>query len=260
MLVLAGAALALAGGVIGTGCGGADVSTEDGFCAALAEADCSYAIVQACYGSSDASIQADVDACISARRQPSKCNPARLPYHPEFADACIAQHQTVFANATIDGQSWASVSEACLSTFNRGGQAGSSCTADHDCDVGYGGLRCMVRVGGKGTCQVPKPVMGGDSCKDPAAQCPADKYCNADFFCVVKPSNTDACGAGQPCGDGFRCNGELEKCEPQLPNGSDCSRDSDCTGGFCLDTATGKQCAASYVFSFGATTCSDFKR
>jgi len=259
-LVLAGGALALAGAVIGAGCGGTDVSTQEGFCSALAAADCSYAIVQACYGSSDASLQADIDSCITARRQANICNPAHLPYHADFADGCISQHQTVFGASTIDGTNWDSVREACLPTFNRGGQKGSVCTDDVDCDVGYNGLRCIMRVGGKGTCQVPKAVAGGASCKDAAAQCPAGNYCDPGFHCVETPLKGEECGAGQPCSDGYRCNADLTTCENQLANGSKCARDTDCSGGFCLDTATGKQCAASYIFAFGATTCVDFKR
>jgi hypothetical protein len=258
-LVLAGAALALAGGVMGTGCGGQDVSTVQGFCAALAQADCSQAIVTACYGSSDTSIQADIDRCIQARSGLESCNPRNLPYHPDFADGCIAQHQAIFSTSSINLEATKSITEACLPALNRGGSQGSTCTDDSDCDVGYQGLRCLVRVGGKGTCQVPNPVMGGSSCKDPTAQCPAGNYCDEGFHCVETPLKGEACGAGQPCSSGLQCASENKVCVSQLPNGSECTRDTQCQGGFCLDTANGKKCAASYVFAFGATTCASFQ-
>lgn len=259
-LVLAGAALALAGGVIGTGCGGTDTSTVQGFCTALAQSDCSPAIVQSCYGSSEASLQADTDRCIQARSGLATCNPRNLPYHPDFADACIAQHQQIFSASTIDLESWKTVAEACLPALNRGGAQGSTCTEDSDCDVGYSGLRCLVRVGGKGTCEVPRAVMGGESCKAADAQCPDAQYCSETFNCISMPEKGDACGAGQPCGAGFQCAADTKICVNQLPNGSECARDSECQGGFCLDTASGKQCAASYVFAFGASTCSAVTR
>src|SRR5262245_49865692 len=113
-LVLASAALALAGGIIGTGCGGQDVSTVQGFCSALAQADCSAEIVRSCYGSSDATIQADMDRCVQARSGVDTCNPRNLPYHPDFADGCLAAHQQVFSVSSIDLESWKSVREACL--------------------------------------------------------------------------------------------------------------------------------------------------
>lgn len=258
-MLLVSAALALAGGVVAAGCGGADTSTEQGFCSALAAADCSYNAVQSCYGSTDATIQTDTDSCIRARSQSSVCNPQGLTYHADFADKCIAQHSAIYSSQQIDAASWASLREACLPVFNRGGEVGTSCTDDADCDVGYQGLRCLVRVGGKGSCQAPIQVAGGASCKDPAAQCPAGNYCDTGFHCVQEGIKGDTCGAGQPCGTGYRCDAEASVCIAQLPNGSACARDADCIGGFCIGTASGtSQCAATYAFGIGTASCSGF--
>lgn len=259
-LVLASAALALAGGVIGTGCGGSDVSTIQGFCTALAAADCSATVVTSCYGSSDATITADIDSCIRARSGTDTCNPGNLPYHPDFADSCIAQHQAVYSNPTISQEAFKAMREACLPALNRGGTQGSECTNDTDCDVGYSNLRCLVRFGGKGTCQIPRPVLGGSSCKDPTAQCPTGNYCDEGFHCVETPLKGETCGAGQPCSSGLQCNSTSDVCVDQLPNNSNCSRDSECAGGFCITGATGSggKCAASYVFAQGALSCSGF--
>lgn len=257
-LALAGVMLALTGGAIGTGCGGYDLGTTAGFCSALAAADCSPAIVQAC-GSTEATLQADTDRCVAVRSKLDKCNPSGLTYHPDFADACIAQHQAVFSNSSIDKAGIDSLTEACLSVLNQGHSAGSQCTADSDCDVGYGGLRCLTRVGGKGTCQVPNPVMGGASCKDATAQCPVGNYCDSGFHCVQVGQSGDICGAGQPCDNGFRCNKDANACVSQLGTGAKCNADTDCAGGFCLRVASGeKLCSANFVFAFGSSACLDF--
>ncbi|MFT3774444.1 MAG: hypothetical protein QM820_54485 [Minicystis sp.] len=255
-LVLAGAALALTGGALGTGCGGSNTGTLEGFCGELAAVECSYAIVTACYGSSDATFQTDQASCIAARSRVSNCNPNGLTYHPEFADACIAQHGLVFSSATIDSATYATLRDACLPAFNQGRTQGSECSDDSDCDVGYAGLRCITRVGGKGTCQVPVPVAGGASCKDPSAQCPTGNYCDSGFHCVQIGLKGDACGAGQPCGTGTRCVNEV--CVDQLTNGQACTSADDCVGGFCLGGADAGQCAASYILAFGSSTCKAF--
>jgi hypothetical protein len=265
-LVLAGAALLLGGGVLAGGCGGGfDLTTIVGFCQAQATADCSLSIVSACYGSSDQTISLDTDSCIAARSTISKCNPSGLPYHPEFADACVAQHQAVFANSQIDGQTFATLRGACLPVFNRGNPAGSGCGDDSDCDVG-GGLLCVIHAG-KGTCQVPTPVGGGESCSQPAAQCTdmagnTDTfYCDSGNHCVTAGSSGDKCGSGEACGNGLRCNTSAKVCVDQASNGDPCKADGDCAGGFCLGTGTaaGGECAATLTFAFGGSTCQEFK-
>jgi hypothetical protein len=258
-LALAGVTLAIGGGAMAIGCGGADLSTPNGFCAAVAAADCSISIVQACLGSSDATLQTDTDRCVAARSKLTTCNPSNLTYHPDFADACIAQHQLVFSSTSIDSTSYQSLVEACLPVFNQGRPQGAACKLDSDCDVGFAGLRCLTRVGGNGTCQVPNPVEGGSSCKDPTAQCPDAQYCDSNFHCVEVGLKGDACGAGEPCGTGTRCNKDLNQCVNQLANGEKCAADGDCAGGFCLGAADGSsRCAGSLVFAQGSSICLDF--
>lgn len=262
-LALAGAALALLGGVFGAGCGGgADTTVEAGFCQQMAVADCQPSIVSACYGSSDATLETDTNSCILARSQLAKCNPSELPYHYEYADACLSAHAQVYASDAIQADGFQLIKDACLGVFNKGGRVGTTCTADTDCDAGNG-LRCIVRVGGKGTCQVPNVVQPGSSCKAVNAQCPDSFFCDTGFHCVEIGGNGDLCGPGQPCGTGYRCNNTGHTCEAQLPNGSTCKYDSDCVGGFCIGAdQTGIQsgkCAAQYTFAFGSATCSIFE-
>jgi len=260
-LALAGAALAIFGGALGAGCGGGyDTSSLGGFCQAMAAADCSPNVVQQCYLASEGMIETDTNSCILARSQAKNCNPSNLPYHPEWADNCLATHGAVYSQTQIDITTFKQIAQACLATFNRGGQQGQTCTQDVDCDVGNG-LFCMVRVGGKGTCQVPTPVEAGQSCNDPAAQCPDGMFCDTGFHCVAIGGAASVCGAGQPCGDGFRCNNQLHQCEAQLPDQATCKGDSDCAGGFCVgvsSTNPAGKCASTLIFAFGSAVCAPF--
>jgi hypothetical protein len=262
-IALAGATLALLGGVFGAGCGGGiDTTVEAGFCQQMAVADCQPSIVSACYGSNDATLETDTNSCILARSQLAKCNPSELPYHAEFADACLAAHGQVYASDAIQADGFQMIKDACLPVFNKGGRVGSQCTVDTDCDAGNG-LRCIVRVGGKGTCQIPNVVQPGSSCAAANAQCPDGFFCETTLNCVQQPTAGGICGDGQPCGTGFRCNDTTHSCETQLQNGSTCKYDSDCVGGFCIGAdqtglKSGK-CAAQYTFAFGSVTCSVFE-
>lgn len=262
-LAFAFAALGLGGGVIGAGCGGADTSSLAGFCQAQAEAECSFTIVEACYGSDDASLQEDTNTCLTTRSRVDKCNPSNLPYHPELADNCIETRANVYAAGKFDRKAADSIREACLPVFNKGGAEGTSCDIDDDCDVGSK-LRCVTRLGGRGTCRVPALVGGGASCKDSAAQCPADQYCDGSSHCIQRPLENEECAAGQPCGGGLRCNEVAKVCQKQFANGSDCKLDSDCLGGFCITISSGSdaqgQCSATFQFGFGSQTCLDFTR
>lgn len=258
-LVAVGGLLALGGGLVAGGCGGPDYTILSNFCVALAEADCSQAIVEACYGSTDETIDADTTSCINARSELQNCDPGNLPYHADFADGCLAAHQQVYAQATLQESDFQALAQACLPVFNNGGEMGAPCTGDVDCDVGNG-LACVVHQGPTGTCQIPITVEGGESCAGPTAQCDTGFYCDSTAHCVSDPFNGQACSMDIPCGTGLRC--EQMACESQLPDGSACETDTDCVGGFCLATAgtTGAGiCSATYTFSITSTSCAAFR-
>jgi len=259
--VLAGGLIALVGGVLGGGCGGIDTSTLSGFCQAAAQIDCSQAVVQACYGSTDASLGADTNTCIASRSLPANCNPSGLPFHSEFASACLSEHQNAYSGASYDAMEAQALRAACLPAFNKGGEQGAQCGDDSDCDVGNQ-LACVMREGGNGTCQVPVQVMGGDKCLDPDSQCVDGDYCDQTNHCVTDGAAGDTCGAGQPCGTSYRCNLASTKCEAQYPDQHLCNVDSDCLNGFCLPVGTAAggagKCSASYIFAFNTATCVPF--
>jgi hypothetical protein len=259
-LAIAGAVLILAGGALSGGCGssGPDYSELTAFCQALAQADCSQAVVTGCYGSSSATLSADTQSCVTARATPERCNPLGLGYHPQYAQPCIDAHTAAYMSGQLDAGAFATVEQQCLPVLNQGGQTGTSCSSDTDCDVGSGDL-CVVHQGGKGTCQIPVPVMPGGECSDPAAECSAGYFCESGGYCVIDPDQAgQACGPGVSCNTGLGCSTTTMRCEAQLPDASPCMADGDCSGGLCIATAGSAQCAATYTFSVGSATCSDF--
>jgi hypothetical protein len=236
--------------------------TESEFCHAVAQAECVAFVVAGCYAGSTATADKNRAACIAAREQPAHCNPSELPYHPEHADDCIAAHASVYGSGTVDAAGLAKIEAACVAVYNKGGLKGSACTVDVDCDA-TNGLRCIVRVGGKGHCEVPVVMEPGESCALYEAQCPDGYFCETTLNCVQKPGLGGICGAGQSCAAGFRCDETAHKCEAQLPNGSTCKFDSDCVGGFCIGAdQTGLKsgnCAKALSFGVDSAECVPFQ-
>jgi|HubBroStandDraft_6_1064221.scaffolds.fasta_scaffold181542_2 hypothetical protein len=258
-VAIMGGLLALGGGLIAGGCGGPDYTALSDFCVALAQADCSQAVVQACYGSTDATIDDDTTSCINARSELTNCDPGGLEYHAQYADTCISAHQQVYVNAVLQESDVQALQTACLPVFNNNGQQGASCTSDTDCDAGDG-YSCIIHQGTPGKCEMPVSVMGGETCTDPAAQCVDTFFCNTGGNCIADPVNGSACDVGVPCSDGLRCVSSV--CKPQLGDGAACSSDTDCTGGFCLTTSGVEGagvCSATYTFSITSASCNAFR-
>jgi hypothetical protein len=265
-LVVAGALLVLGGGMVGGGCGSSepDVSTQEAFCLASAQTECSPTTVVACYLSNGTTLPTDTEQCITAASTPERCNPGNLPYNPNFAQPCLQAQANVYQSAQLDPTALQQMQQICLAVFNDGGATGATCTDDSGCDVGDG-FACIVHAGSKGTCQMPVPAMPGNSCASPNAQCvdatgaTDTYYCEATGNCVQDPGNGATCGAGTPCATGLRCDPTSNACSPQLTDGASCTQNSDCVGGFCLATnGGGAVCVAQDVLSFGSPTCADF--
>jgi hypothetical protein len=262
LVVIAGGALALVGGALGAGCGGTpavDYSVETSFCEALAQADCSQPIVQACYGSgSNADLLAvDVQTCITFRTTPEVCNPLMLPYHGDFAQPCIDAHTAAYVNGQLDAAAVVAMTQGCLPVLNKAGAVTTQCTADTDCDVGSG-LYCVTHQGAKGTCQTPTTVAPGSACTAAADECMGGYFCETSGYCVANPAKGAACSATVACGANLRCDATTNLCADQLQDGSPCTEPSDCTGGVCISTNSGGVCAATYTFAVGSATCVSF--
>lgn len=257
-LAITGGLLAAAGTVLGSGCGGGgDTTTLAGFCQALATADCSNALVIACYGANDSTFDADLQQCIRARSATSVCNPSGLPYNAEFADGCISAHEQVYQATQLDPTAFDLLRQNCAPVFNKGGKVGTKCVEDTDCDVS-GGLYCVVHQGKGattvGTCQEPVPTMAGEKCTDPAAQCADGLFCQEAGYCVASPSAGDICGPGIKCEMGYFCDPDQNACVKQFSDTAPCNADDNCAGGFCV----GGRCTATYSFAFGSATCQEF--
>ena len=255
----AGVALLLLAGALGSGCGGdsgVDYSQVTSFCQALAQSDCSQAVVQACYGASADSLATDMQTCVTRRSSPEVCNPLNLPYHAAYAQPCVDAHTAAYGTGQVDAAALQSVTQACLPVFNQAGELGAPCTGDTGCDVGSG-LSCVIHQGAAGTSETPVTIAPGSSCTDPSAACTAGYFCETSGFCVAEPVQGQACSASLACGPGLRCAGSV--CAGQLADAAACTADSDCTGGLCIATSsTTSACASNYTFGLGAPTCAGF--
>jgi Dickkopf N-terminal cysteine-rich region len=269
-LVATGAVLALAGGLFGAGCGGGlDYPTLTDFCQGAAQADCSGAVVQACFGTqSDQTLQ----ECIDTRSSPDVCNPRQLQYHAEFADACITAHQTLYGSNVLDPTLYQAMRQACLPVLNNGAQTDAACSQDSDCDVGDG-FYCIIHQSApgqptRGSCQTPVQVQPGGNCDAPSAQCVDTNlntntyYCalvNGAHACIQDPIVGDICGSDLPCGSGLYCEASSGRCAAPRQGLAPCSTDDECSGGFCIATSpTAGVCAAMITLGTGSPACYSF--
>jgi hypothetical protein len=218
--------------------------------------------VQACYGSNAAMLPTDTQSCITRRASPEVCNPLNLDYHAQYAQPCVAAHTAAYGTGQLDPSALQSMTQACLPVFNQGGEQGSQCSADTDCDAGSG-LSCVIHQT-TGSCQTPTTVQPGSLCTEPTAVCTTGYVCESagtSAYCVAEPSQGQPCSATLACSTDLRCDssGTTSVCASQLQDGSPCTADTDCTGGFCIATSnSGGVCAAVYTFAVGAPTCEGF--
>ena len=261
----------LAFGLVAAGLwGGCVVSTEEGegpqgpqytypsegdFCRAVATAECTDSVIQACYG---AVSDSNKKSCVDARSQGGRCNPNALAYHPAVADPCVAAHGTVYGDAVLTRDELKSLDEACLPVFNRGYAAGSTCAEDLDCDTSSN-LRCIVKPGADdGICAVPAEVGGGEKCGLAEQVCKEDFYCSEQNYCVVAGGVNDLCSSAQPCGSESNCiedeqDPDTSHCVAKLSDGMSCGADTDCLSGFCVAT----KCRSTYQLT-NSERCDDF--
>ncbi len=236
--------------------------TEESFCQAAAEAECSSAVVTACYGSDAASLPEDTTACVAARV--TTCNPGFLPYHPEDAEGCVSARAAALSDAVWSKEDFAAVEEACLPVFSKRQGEGAVCTASTDCDASSG-LRCLSKLGSlDGVCGAPVVVSAGESCAAPTAVCDVGFYCDPKVsHCLANPKENEACSAGSPCASDFYCTDpDAGVCVAKTKNGLDCLSDGVCAGGFCVgatDNAPGK-CSSTLALSITSTSCDIYRQ
>lgn len=244
------------------------LATEHGFCQAKAEAECTDAVVAACYGSDESSLPTDVGNCAQARALDDACNPTGDPYHADNAEACLAAVATAHTDAQLTRDELDAINAACLSVFSIARGAGEACTLDSDCDT-LKNLRCIGSSSDR-LCREPIPVEAGRGCQNPASVCEAGFYCDGKN-CLEKLGLGEACDEDRPCRDDGQCKASGDAgdapettCIERKDNGQTCVTNDDCTGGFCLKPSgggdeTAGSCAAVLTFSPTGASCEAYK-
>lgn len=263
-LTLFAGALVACGALLPVACGGNEetppvqaspLDTEEGFCALFANAICTNAVAQACYGSDAASLPADLTACREAANRPEVCNPNGYAYNKAGAQACLTAAQAIYADGKLTLAEVDQANSTCALVFNGGGDEGVSCVSDADCAVASG-LRCVVK-GTDGTCQIPEEVGPGRSCAEPAQRCADDMgdqfFCSPDGACNERALAGDTCDPiTKPCYDTANCANGV--CVEKLANGDTCSNGAECLGGFCSKAANAATGTCSATLSLAPTT------
>ena len=235
--------------------------TEESFCQAVAEAECSSGVVTACYGSDAASLPEDTTSCVAARK--AGCNPGFLPYHPEGAEGCVTARASALSDAVWSHDDIAAVEAACLPVFSKRQTEGAVCAASTDCDASAG-LLCLVKLGSlEGICGAPTVISAGESCAGPTEVCDVGFYCDPKVsHCLANPKENDVCSDAAPCAADFYCtNPDTGTCAAKTKNGLDCAEDAVCAGGFCVGATanlSGK-CSSTQPLQINATSCDTYR-
>lgn len=233
------------------------------FCAKLAELVCIDDVVRACYGSDDASLEQDKQACVSAFMTSSRCNP-NIDYHHEGAEPCLAAWQEVYADAAVTADELEDAEEICLDAFyDPVGVVNSECSYDYECDVSQD-LRCVIKPGAvTGTCQVPIRVGAGHQCGAIDQYCEDGFYCDeASGACLARKRVGEACSSTILCVESALCSMPVDGvCEAKLPNNSPCSADIQCERGLCNKGSGDEEgvCAGNIPLYQNGAVCDDFK-
>jgi hypothetical protein len=235
----------LASAWLGAGCTNTEVvqgpnplDTEDGFCQALAQAQCSSALVASCYNARQmdtATIKTDTTRCVASASRTDICNPTGLPYHSDVAQDALDKITQIYSDGVLTSAELPELNAALATVFNRGEAKGSKCTIDSDCDAGNG-LTCILH-GGQGVCGEAMIVAAGSSCATVNASCGDANYCakfDSGFDCIAKiAAGKGKCAGDFECADGTRC-GSDAICHPLRQDGAICTFGTDCANSFCL--------------------------
>jgi hypothetical protein len=229
-------AIALAAGCVSDDEGptGPKYPTEGAFCTALAEVVCSGKVVEGCYGANNADNAA---SCKEAYRSEG-CNAGNYEYHPEGAEKCIEKMKAIYADGALTQAELDSAHITCLDALSDSGGPNAVCTVDDECHA-PSKLRCVIKTGTEGTCQVPEEVGGGIGCGGPSQVCAEGFYCNGSN-CVEDLGGRTCSDTDPPCGSDEYCEiipaTMMGQCVAKIADGQMCTTAEECSGGFCQTT------------------------
>lgn len=219
--------------------------TEEQFCQAWGKAACNSSVVSACAAAS-------VESCVE--KQATFCLGLVPPnYASKNAKTCIDKVKAAYSDAKLTADEMLIVRDlgAPCDKLNKGPkQLGESCVASDECDS-LQDLVCIIKPGSDGSCQVPKEVGGGFSCKAPDEVCAEGFYCNGSN-CIAKAGDGEACSEEVPCLDDFQCLGATgaTTCVAKGDTAASCTDDAQCKSGVCAKPASGPgKCVDSVVLT-----------
>lgn len=206
------------------------LATEAGFCTELAKVICNDNVVTSCYGSVASSVEADKEVCLE-QAEANFCNSNNLVYRAGEAQTCIDAYASAYSDAALEVDELKAIDEACHKNLSGSGAEGDECAADAECN-GAEELRCVAKPGAQGTCQVPEEVSPGLDCAAAAQTCEEGFYCSTEAeACIARQSAGEDCSETQPCDAESLCVDAV--CEAKVSNGSECTQNEECAGGFC---------------------------
>jgi hypothetical protein len=217
---------------------GAKYPDATSFCAGVAAAECSDAVVQACAAANkNTCITKEEATCTSTYITPALS--AGYGYNSGPAENCVNAISAAYSDAKIDSTDLANIAAACGPVFSGAGAKGSSCAVDADC-AQADGLRCVIHAAPsagdageiEGTCQVPQTVNGGGTCSAVDAQCVTGYHCGTTSHCDQNEALNASCSGADPCDTGLMCT--AGRCVAKIANGSDCTTNDECASGICI--------------------------
>lgn len=240
MRTLVWVAMAIAGSVMLTGCGGSDSDSDEqepakqrfypdaaAYCAARAKALCSDAIVRDC--------AITKDYCEVVLR--GRCGNDILEgvYRADVAEICVNAISAAYADAVLMPAEQANIDRDCSLVFGGRSIAGAACTTLKDCNLDLG-LECV-----RGTCQKPRTLNPGEMCDEADTVCAKGYYCeHSSAACVVQLGEGQPCNAIKICAEGFYCAGAETvpdytdgTCQANLSDEEICDSNVQCSSGLC---------------------------
>lgn len=245
-----------AGGTQGTA--GGSSSGVATFCASLADAECSDALVAACALASPGACRAAATAACASGASDATFGRDLSTYAAPSATACLSTAKAAYEDGAVDATELVALERACDLAFSAKKPVGAPCAADVECDVANG-LVCAASSGAL-ACTLPGTKQKGAPCT-PAAACAPELVCSASGTCADGGDLGAPCAAGAPCKSALRCVGDA--CAAKAKIGGACDGASACAVGYCVlvptdASPTARLCLSKLAYANGSAICRAF--